>query len=255
MPTATDSKFLLQDGQYNFPYHYIPHYDEKNRSGVRLRRLGWGLEYLCYIRHVARLVSELCPQSVLDVGCGDGRFLGMLPPSIPRKVGCDLSSRAIAFARAFNPDLEFHDSDVSTLHEQFELVTAIEVLEHVPDDLAASFLADLGQRVLPAGRMLVCVPTTVARLQKKHWRHYNLDLLLQQVREANLPFQLLDAQHIFRHPLSFWTRLLLLLGQNPWWTFDTAPLRRVLWNRIWRQERMATPQTGKHLVALFSRKD
>src|SRR6185503_12913568 len=53
-----DDKFALQDEQYHFPYHHIPHFGPHPSN---IRRLGWGLEYLCYQRILVERVRELAP--------------------------------------------------------------------------------------------------------------------------------------------------------------------------------------------------
>ena len=87
-------KQTIQENLYDFPYHYIPQVNEKGAVS-RYRFLDWGFEYLCYILHIKDIIESLSPYSVLDVGCGEGRFLGLLSNQIVRKVGVDLSERAI----------------------------------------------------------------------------------------------------------------------------------------------------------------
>ena len=73
-----DERAAEQDAEYVFPYHHIAHFDSAG-SASRARILQWAVEYLVYMRRVVDLVAERAPQSVLDVGGGDGRFLGLLP--------------------------------------------------------------------------------------------------------------------------------------------------------------------------------
>jgi len=70
-------KFALQDQAYEFPYHHIPYFEPGSGAGIHVRRLRWGLEYLCHLRHLAEVIAGLQVSSVLDVGCGDGRLLGL----------------------------------------------------------------------------------------------------------------------------------------------------------------------------------
>lgn len=117
------NKFQIQDSMYEFPYHYIPHFTN-NLTPSLLRKLNWGLDYLCYQTHIHEKVIAMKPQSVLEVGCGDGRFIGSLPSSFPVRVGVDLSHKALLFAKAFHPKCCFYHQDVSTLTDSFDVVAA-----------------------------------------------------------------------------------------------------------------------------------
>jgi methionine biosynthesis protein MetW len=87
----------------------------------------------------ARIVAEFVQPgwSVLDLGCGDGSFLECLQREVPglRVRGADVSEAALAKARArgieaFQLDLTRSDT---ALPQGFDVVTALEVVEHVPD--------------------------------------------------------------------------------------------------------------------------
>ena len=65
--TTLHEKFDIQESEYVFPYHYIPHFD-CHGVPMRSQTLGWGFDYLCYLKHIASLVLERNPSSVLDVG-------------------------------------------------------------------------------------------------------------------------------------------------------------------------------------------
>lgn len=94
----TDSQ-EIQSRQYGYPYHHLPFINETGK-GYRAREVDWGFEYLLYMRKLRGYVSAENPESVLDVGCGDGFLLGSLPTDIKRRVGLDINERALSFGRA-----------------------------------------------------------------------------------------------------------------------------------------------------------
>ena len=192
-------KFKIQDDKYHFPYHYIPYFDD-NGVGVRSRTLFWGLEYLCYLAHIKELAYSLNPSSVLDVGCGDGFFVGMLDHGIVRRVGVDLSERAIRFAQAFHPDVKVRAVDACEPDEVFDLVVAIEVLEHVPDNQAGKFLRTLAERTSVGGHVILSVPTTVIplKLNKKHYRHYDFELFKEQLASSEAQLEMVRVDYVYR---------------------------------------------------------
>jgi trans-aconitate methyltransferase len=75
------------------------------------------------------------PGSALDVGCGIGLLTRWLGQRVPRVVGVDVSPRSIEICRELHPEAEFSICvlpDESLPGGPFDLVTFIDVLEHVP---------------------------------------------------------------------------------------------------------------------------
>ena len=241
-------KFSIQNSQYSFPYHYIPYFDSVGSLSIA-RRLSWGLDYVCYQLHLNELVLNLKPESVLEVGCGDGYFLGALPPTIETRIGVDLSERAIAFAKAFHPELDFRVQNASSMAETFDVVVAIEVLEHIPNDGIASFLHSLSERTKRGGKVIITVPTIVAPLNQKHYRHYSLELLAQQIKNSNCKLEIIRYEYIFAKP--WWYGFFIRAFDNRLFALDFKPLTAWAWQKIWRKYRYATSTTGLHLVAVL----
>lgn len=96
-------------------------------------------------RHTQRLVRNVCKQitfsSLLDVGCGPGVFLSVMNKSFNnlKLGGTDISSIAIRLAKSKFPDAEFFEADISTvtIDGSWDLVTMIDVAEHIENDEAA----------------------------------------------------------------------------------------------------------------------
>lgn len=243
----------LQEEEYAFPYHYLPHVETGPggpRSASTVRYLRWGLEYACYLQHVAALVEQLAPSSHLDVGCGDARLFHVTPSAGVRRVGVDSSTRALDFARAFNPDALFLPGlDRLPSGEGFDLVSAVEVLEHLTDEQIPAFVGALRDRVRPGGHLLVCVPSTAQPLHAKHYRHYSEALLLSQVCGAWPDLALVRVDHVCRGSrlVDAYARWTL----NRFVVLELRPLRRVIWRHVWRRLRRAAPGQGRHLVGLW----
>jgi SAM-dependent methyltransferase len=96
-------------------------------------------------------------QRLLDIGCGTGAMLDMLAP-FGTVVGADFAPEALAFCRERGHS-RLARADVRRLpfaDNSFDAVTAMDVIEHIDDDKAAS--AEIFRVLRPGGRLFVTVP-------------------------------------------------------------------------------------------------
>ena len=114
---------------------------------------------------------------VLDAGCGSGRTLQELV-DYGDVSGIELNTEAAELARG----RALGDVEVGRLEElpwedaTFDLITCLDVIEHVPDDTAA--LAELLRVCRPGGWLLVTVPAYQALWSRHdeanhHYRRYS----------------------------------------------------------------------------------
>jgi methionine biosynthesis protein MetW len=102
----------------------------------------------------------------LDFGCGDGLTVTRYLTSVARScVGVDVSSVAVQAARDLGLDArEIDDATALPFADRsFDLVTCIEVLEHLFQPEAT--VAELTRVTRPGGHLYFQVPNVV------HWRH------------------------------------------------------------------------------------
>ena len=248
MSEAHTRKMLLQEAQYEFPYHYIP-YLANMGSARRHRMLRWGFEYLCYQHHIRDTVMQLTPKSALEIGCGDGYLIGSLADDVEYCVGADFSAKAIGFARAFHPDVDFHIGDASDIEGEFDVVAAVEVLEHIPDKEVSDFLRILFNRARPGGHIVVSVPSVVLPLSNKHFRHYTSELLREQVLGACPDADVESEEYVCRIPR--WMATYNKLTANRYWFLDVGLVSDWIWRRLWKSHRVGDENTGRHVVGVF----
>jgi 2-polyprenyl-3-methyl-5-hydroxy-6-metoxy-1,4-benzoquinol methylase len=110
-------------------------YDKYGSTNPVVRRLMAGFEST-----LDELLGKAAPQSLLDVGCGEGVLVHQWAQEMPdtRIVGIDLEEPSIqqGWAQRQAPNLEYRVMKAENLPfagDEFEVATAIEVLEHVPD--------------------------------------------------------------------------------------------------------------------------
>ncbi|MFW6113781.1 MAG: class I SAM-dependent methyltransferase, partial [Actinomycetota bacterium] len=109
---------------------------------------------------LSRLIDSLGPKGdwdILDVGCGTGGNFPFLK-AYGRVEGCDYSEEAVRFCRLRGEDqvLEASIYDLPYPEGSFDLVTCLDVIEHLRFDLPA--FVELGRVLKRGGCMLVTLP-------------------------------------------------------------------------------------------------
>lgn len=239
----------IQETQYAFPYHYLAHIDKNGVPRVS-RGMSWGMEYLEYTRVVKELIDKYGRPdgSILDVGCGDGSLLNTISLSC-RKVGVDYSERSIAFAKAFASSAEFLCGSVEAVSDRFGVVTCIEVLEHVPDNEIKDFLDGIIRALDRGGYLIISVPSTVQKLNSKHYRHYNEALLSQQMDCERRGLVELEVVRAYR--CSYAVRFLEMVAYNRLYCLNSGKVLSVI-SRLHRYlSSLATKQNGGHIIGVY----
>lgn len=110
-------------------------YDKYGSGNPVVRRLMASFE-----RTLDQLMANADPRSLLDVGCGEGVLVHRWAQRMPERrfVGIDLEEESIQLGWAAHaaPNLEYRTmpaEDLPFAAGEFEMASAIEVLEHVPD--------------------------------------------------------------------------------------------------------------------------
>jgi len=240
-------KFEIQDNQYEFPYHYLAFMD--NETPQIKRTLGWGFEYLSYMNVVIDEIKHLNCKNILDVGCGDGYLLNHLEIDAD-KLGIDLSQKAIMFANAFSKDAKFEVKDLFTLEGQYDLISLIEVLEHIPNDLVEPFMTKVLSLIKKDGYFIISVPTTVIPLNKKHYRHYDENLLSEHVENFG-DVKLIKERRVYK--MSFSLKFAMRMLNNRIWSINSKTILNIFWKWHLRNNINATKKDGCHIVRIYKK--
>jgi len=103
-------------------------------------------------------------RSALDVGCGAGLLTEPLARLGATVTGIDAAPEVIAVARdhatAMGIEIDYRNSAVEEIEGQFDLITALEVIEHVAEPQA--FLDTIGRRLSPGGLVILSTPNATA---------------------------------------------------------------------------------------------
>lgn len=170
----------IQEEAYDFPYHYVA----ALRNGFsQTINDTWGI---CYISTLEFLINKLKEEhfsSIADVGTGDGRLVRELASVFPEKeiVGIDYSKKAISLAKAMNPGLKFLCLDIvkEKVAKRYDVITLIEVFEHIPLDLTGHFVNSLCRMLSKNGMIYLTVPHVNRGMDPRHFQHFTADSLCE----------------------------------------------------------------------------
>lgn len=184
-----------------------------------------------WFRSRNRLIIQLLTKhfaharSLLEVGCGTGFVLRGINDARPELelVGSELHPAGLAFAQRRLPEADLYQMDARHIpfHSEFDVVLALDVIEHIEEDEAV--MAEMFKAVKAGGGAIVSVPQhprlwSANDVFSQHKRRYTRKELTSKLRNAG--FEL-------RQVTSFVTTLLPLmlvsrLRQRDIATFDPS---------------------------------
>jgi 2-polyprenyl-3-methyl-5-hydroxy-6-metoxy-1,4-benzoquinol methylase len=124
----------------------------------RAASLRWGRARRYYLR---RWLPQERDARMVDVGCGSGMLLHFLSGLGYEHVeGVDISPDQVALSRQVAKDVtEGNAMDFLDAHvEQFDLITALDVIEHFHKDEVLRFLSAAHGSLRPKGRLILQTP-------------------------------------------------------------------------------------------------
>ena len=163
-------------------------------------------------RIIAGLMEGICREfkdtrpRILDVGCGTGANLRLLE-KFGDVEGIDVSEEALAFCRERGHRNVRHGAAEQLPFDEgsFDIVTALDVVEHLDDDLAS--LKEMRRVLKTGGRVVLFVPAFmflwgIQDEVSNHRRRYRLPELVRVVREAGFEVERASyANMIFFAPI------------------------------------------------------
>jgi ubiquinone/menaquinone biosynthesis C-methylase UbiE len=162
--------------------------DDGHRAGLRLHKFKNDTA-LPRVQCVLGILRGLAPQSLLDVGSGRGTFLWPLLDAFPELsvTSIDISDQRVSDLQAVRNGgiarltaLQMDAQHMSFPDHSFDVVTMLEVLEHMPDPQAA-----LHSALRVARRFVVASVPSVPDDNPEHIHLFTPDQLVSMATEAD----------------------------------------------------------------------
>lgn len=117
------------------------------------------------------IAKDYVKGELLEVGCGEGRGVGLLEPLVSHYTAIDKIESAINMLKAKHPGATFLVSNIPPFQHlpdnTFDSVVSFQVIEHIRDD--AYFLREIHRVLKPGGIALVTTPNRRLSLTRNPW--------------------------------------------------------------------------------------
>jgi len=169
---------------------------------------------------IARYTNLKQESAILDIGCGSGLMLNALE-EIGNTSGMDMSDDAIQFSQEIckGPIKKgFLPNNVPYPENQFDLITALDVIEHIDDDVQS--LRTIRSLLTQNGTAIITVPAYMFLWShfdelNEHKRRYTLPELKDKLKLADLRIEKISYYNTLLFPIAYMVRKLNnLLGRD-----------------------------------------
>jgi SAM-dependent methyltransferase len=167
--------------------------------GPSVPEKGWvpAPRYLLRRDRILKLLANEQPGRILEIGCGAGALLFELQSQGWQADAIETSPSAVQLARFIHADtaVSVHDSIPKAWSRQFDILLAMEVLEHIEKDRDA--LVNWKGLLKPGGHIIISVPAHKKRWNNTdvwagHFRRYERDELFTLFKEVGFKIERIE---------------------------------------------------------------
>ena len=149
----------------------------------------------------------------LEIGCGTGDFIQQIAKNDSLEItGSEIYLKGLVYAKKNLPSVEFVQFDVTQgkIGEQFHIITAFDVIEHIENDDAA--LCNISQMLEKDGALIISVPQHMFLWSKldeivKHKRRYSRRELVTKLKANDFDITFATSFLFILFPLMLLSRL------------------------------------------------
>jgi len=150
---------------------------------------------------------------LLEIGCGTGNFIQQIVENKNLKItGSEIYLKGLLYAKSKLPDVDFIQFDITqgNIGQQFDLIVAFDVIEHIENDYAA--ISNISQILNKDGGLIITVPQHMFLWSKldelvKHKRRYSRRELVTKLKENGFDISYVTSFLFILFPLMLITRM------------------------------------------------
>ena len=150
----------------------------------------------------------------LEIGCGTGNFIEQIVGNENLNVtGSEIYLKGLQYAKKNLPQVDFIQFDITqgTVGEEFDVIVAFDVIEHIEDDAVA--LQNVNKMLVKGGAFIMTVPQHMFLWSKldeivKHKRRYSRRELLAKLKSSGFDISYTTSFLFVLFPLMLISRLL-----------------------------------------------
>lgn len=149
--------------------------------------------------------------TILDVGCGDGKMTSLLSNISKTVYGIDNQGRALQFARLMtnkdNVKFKINNEKIPFKNNFFDVATCFDVIEHIPTNEVNNFLSEINRILKKKGIIIITTPNRSSlhnrifghKIALKHYYEYSLDELNSLLKSQS--FHIKEKKGIYLQPI------------------------------------------------------
>jgi len=149
----------------------------------------------------------------LEIGCGTGNFIKQIVENKNLEItGSEIYLKGLLYAKKNLPTIDFIQFDVTqgVIGEEFDLIVAFDVIEHIENDVAA--LLNINQMLTKNGALIISVPQHMFLWSKldeivKHKRRYSRSEMITKLQKSGFEISFATSFVFFLFPLMLISRL------------------------------------------------
>jgi SAM-dependent methyltransferase len=215
-----EGSFQVIDGIKCYNPESALNYDDYPSEGFALTDKYEQTSFWCRSR--TRLLNQIISKYTankekirfLELGCGTGFFIRELVKQRHIDItGSDIYLAGLKYAKSKSPDIDFVQIDATSnyMHQQFDMIGAFDVIEHIDDDV--SVIKNINRSLQPNGLFVVTVPQYQflwSQLDElvKHKRRYSKTDLITKLEAAGFEIEYQSSFVTVLFPLMLLSRLL-----------------------------------------------
>lgn len=163
---------------------------------------------------IERYLAPTGKTKFLEIGCGTGNFIRHIAKNENLEImGSEIYLKGLIYAKKNLPSVDFIQFDVTQgkIGEQFHIITAFDVIEHIENDNSA--LSNIGQMLNKNGVLVVSVPQHMFLWSKldeivKHKRRYSKNELVSKLKANDFDIDFATSFLFILFPLMLLSRLI-----------------------------------------------